>query len=58
MTQVLTTTLPDPGAPALPDTPNYTGTDLQWIKRSPMTQCLRGRWRAADSSIILPEELG
>ena len=58
VTQVLTTTLPDLGAPTLPDTPNYTGTDLQQIKRLPMTQCLRGRWRAADSSITRPEELG
>ncbi|XP_078293651.1 uncharacterized protein LOC132687086 [Panthera onca] len=58
VTQVLTTTLPDPGALTLPDTPNYTGTDLKWIKRLPMTQCLHGWWRAADSSIILPEELG
>ncbi|CAD7682609.1 unnamed protein product [Nyctereutes procyonoides] len=58
VTQVLATTLPDPGAPTLPDTPNYTDTDLHWIKRLPLTQCLRGWWRAADSSIILPEELG
>ncbi|CAD7675299.1 unnamed protein product [Nyctereutes procyonoides] len=58
VTQVLTTTLPDPGAPTLPGTPNYADTDLQWIKPLPMTQCLRGWWRAADSSIILPEELG
>lgn len=50
--------LPDPGAPTLPDTLNYTGTDLQQIKRLPMTQCLHGWWRATDSSIILPEELG
>ena len=57
VTQVLTT-LPDLGASTLLDTPNYTGTDLQWIKHLPMTQCLRGWWRAADSSIILPEELG
>lgn len=35
---VLVTTLPDPGTPNLPDTPNYTDTDLQWIGRLPMTQ--------------------
>ncbi|CAD7690915.1 unnamed protein product [Nyctereutes procyonoides] len=58
VTQVLATTLPDPGAPTLPDTPNYTDADLHWIKRLPMTQRLLGWWRAADSSIILPEELG
>ncbi|XP_072598689.1 uncharacterized protein [Vulpes vulpes] len=58
VTQVLATTLPDPGALTLPDTPNYTDADLHWIKHLPMTQCLRGWWRAADSSIILPEELG
>ena len=58
MTQVLTTTLPDAGAATLPDTPNYTDTDLHWIKRLPTTQCLRGWWRAADSSLIQPEELG
>ncbi|XP_077715955.1 uncharacterized protein LOC144290510 [Canis aureus] len=58
VTQVLATTLPDPGAPTLPDTPNYTDADLHWIKCLPMTQCLCGWWRAADSSIILPEELG
>ncbi|CAD7692892.1 unnamed protein product [Nyctereutes procyonoides] len=58
VTQVLATTLPDPGAPTLPDTPNYTDADLHWIQRLPMTQCLRGWWRAADPSIILPEELG
>ena len=46
------------GAPTLPDTPNYTDADLPWIKRLPMTQCLRGWWRAADSCIILPEEPG
>ncbi|XP_048955588.1 uncharacterized protein LOC112660950 [Canis lupus dingo] len=49
---------PDPGAQTLPDTPNYTDADLHWIKHLPMTQCLRGWGRAADSSIILPEELG
>ncbi|CAD7687786.1 unnamed protein product [Nyctereutes procyonoides] len=48
VTQVLATTLPDLGAPTLPDTPNYTDADLHWIKRLPMT----------NSSIILPEELG
>ncbi|CAD7683224.1 unnamed protein product [Nyctereutes procyonoides] len=58
VTQVLATTRPDPGAPTLPDTPNYTDADSHWIKRLPMTQCLRGWWRAPDSSIILPEELG
>ncbi|CAD7686458.1 unnamed protein product [Nyctereutes procyonoides] len=58
VTQVLATTLPGPGAPTLQDTPNYTDADLHWIKRLPMTQCLCGWWRAADSSIILPEELG
>lgn len=42
VTQILTTTLPDPGAPTLLDTPNYTDADLHWIKRLPMTQCLRG----------------
>ena len=57
-TQVLATTLPDPGAPTLPDTPDYTDAGLHWIKRLPVTQCLRGWWRAADSRIILPEELG
>ena len=41
VTQVLATTLPDPGAPTLPDSPNYTDADLYWIKRLPMTQCLR-----------------
>ncbi|XP_077724413.1 uncharacterized protein LOC144295784 [Canis aureus] len=58
VTQVLATTLPDPGAPTLPDTPNYTAADLHWVKHLPMTQCLCGWGRAADSSIILPEELG
>ncbi|CAD7675013.1 unnamed protein product [Nyctereutes procyonoides] len=58
VTQVLATMRPDPGAPTLPDTPNYTDADLHWIKRLPMTQCLRGWWRATDPSIILPEELG
>lgn len=53
---ILVTTLPDPGAPSLPDSPNYTDTDLQWIRRLPETQCLHGWRRAADSSIILPEE--
>ena len=57
VTQVLTTTLPDSGAPTLPDTPNYTDADLHWIKRLPIIQCLHGWWRAIDSSIILPEEL-
>ena len=58
MTQVLATTLPDPGEWTLPDTPNYSDADLHWIKRLPVTLCLRGWGRAADSSIILPEELG
>ncbi|CAD7688922.1 unnamed protein product [Nyctereutes procyonoides] len=58
VTQVLATTLPDPGARTLLDTPNYTDADLHWIKCLPVTQCLRGWWRGADSSIILPEELG
>ena len=58
VTQVLATTLPDPGERNLPDTPNYSDADLHWIKRLPVTQCLRGWGRATDSSIILPEELG
>ncbi|XP_022273569.1 uncharacterized protein LOC111095618 [Canis lupus familiaris] len=58
VTQVLATTLPDPGAPTLPGTPNCTDAGLHWIKRLPVTQCSRGWWRAADSSITLPEELG
>ena len=50
--------LPDPGSPVLPALPNYSPRDLDWIKSLPMTQQLAGWWRAADSSLILPEELG
>lgn len=39
---VLVITLPDPGAPNLPDNPNDTDTDLQWISHLPGTQCLHG----------------
>ena len=38
VTQVLATTLPDPGERNLPDTPNYSDADLHWIKHLPMTQ--------------------
>ena len=50
--------LPEPGSPVLPALPNYSPRDLDWIKSLPMTQQLAGWWRAADSSLILPEELG
>ena len=50
--------LPDPGSPILPALPNYSTRDLDWIKSLPMAQQLAGWWRAADSSLILPEELG
>ncbi|XP_036868781.1 uncharacterized protein [Manis javanica] len=53
----LVTTLPDPGAPNLPDTPSYTDKNTKWIKQLPMTNYLNGWWRAANC-IILPEELG
>ncbi|XP_077769739.1 uncharacterized protein LOC144323301 [Canis aureus] len=58
VTQVLATTLPYLGAPSLPDTPNYTDANLHWFKCLPVTQCLRGWWRAVGSSITLPEDLG
>ena len=38
VTQVLATTLPDPGERNLPDTPNYSDADLHWIKHLPKTQ--------------------
>ena len=50
--------LPDPGSPVLPALPNYSPRDLDWIKSLPMTQQLARWWKAADSSLILPEELG
>ncbi|XP_043416497.1 LOW QUALITY PROTEIN: uncharacterized protein LOC122471687 [Prionailurus bengalensis] len=54
----LMTTLPDPGSASLPGSPTYTKEDLNWIQKLPLTQCLNGWWRAADCSIILPEEMG
>ncbi|XP_078300540.1 uncharacterized protein LOC144615914 [Panthera onca] len=54
----LMTTLPDPGSASLPENPAYTKEDLNWIQKLPFTQCLNGWWRAADCSIILPEEMG
>ncbi|XP_058598889.1 uncharacterized protein LOC131519634 [Neofelis nebulosa] len=54
----LMTTLPDPGSASLPENPAYTKEDLNWIQKLPLTQCLNGWWRAADCSIILPEEMG
>ena len=50
--------LPDPGSPILPALPNYSTRDLDWIKSLPMAQQRAGWWREADSSLILPEELG
>ena len=50
--------LPDPRSPVLPALPNYSPRDLDWIKSLPMTQQLARWWKAADSSLILPEELG
>ena len=50
--------LPDPGSPILPALPNYSTRDLDWIKSLPMAQQPAGWWKAADSSLILPEELG
>ncbi|KAF0883138.1 POK19 protein, partial [Crocuta crocuta] len=57
-TPVLAVKLIDPGDPNLPETPRYSLEDLQWIKRLPMTQCLKGWWRSSDNKIILPEEMG
>ena len=50
--------LPDPGSSVLPAIPNYSPRDLDWIENLPMTQQLARWWKAADSSLILPEELG
>ena len=57
---VIEATLQLPGhwSPVLPALPNYSPRDLDWIKSLPMTQQLAGWWKAADSSLILPEELG
>ena len=44
----LVTTLPDPGAPNLPDTPSCTDGDTKWIKQLPMTNYIDGWWRAAN----------
>lgn len=58
ITSTLAPVLVDPGPPALLDEPKYNREELTWIKTLPVIQCLGGWWRAADSEVTLPKQLG
>ncbi|XP_053066949.1 uncharacterized protein LOC113593324 isoform X2 [Acinonyx jubatus] len=54
----MTIQLPDPGHPVLPDQPKYSQEDLQWIKKLPMAQKIKGWWYTPNKKLVLPDRLG
>ena len=58
VTPVLAVQLPDPGTMTLPNSPEYSETDIEWINSLPMTKFKNGWWKDAKSAPILPEKLG
>ncbi|XP_058547090.1 uncharacterized protein LOC131489233 [Neofelis nebulosa] len=49
--------LPDPGDPVLPDQPKYSQEELQWIKKLPMAQEIKGWWYTPNKELMLPGRL-
>lgn len=54
---VLTFQLPDPGAPILPEKPEYSKEDATSIHKLPMTHKPEGWWLTGDCKIILRTNL-
>ena len=53
----LTFQLPDPGAPILPDEPEYSKEDVLSIHKLPMAHKPDGWWLTGGCKIILPSNL-
>ena len=58
VTPVLAVRLRDPGTMTLPNNPEYSETDIEWIKSLPVTQFKNSWWKDDKSAPILPEQLG